>query len=355
MNRMIFAITLAFAIGCGGEGGGGSDSSPEVSNAEGLTLYTPMTQEGSFLLVNREGETVHEWTTGQRTGMGRLLADGSIVVLLDALAKPGTPSLGTPLIAGLDWDGNTLWEYKNDQLHHDVCPLPNGNVLAILWEQMTPANRARVTPAKSGAYYSDVIVEIDPASGAIAWEWHAQDEMVIENYTASATSNEFTHANGVEYLPEGNPFNGVPSILVSFRHLDTILVAECDSGEITWEYGPGDLKGQHNPTLLENGNILVFDNRLAGTGSRVAEIFPETGEIVWEYEAEDFYSGHISGAQRLLDGNTLICEGATGRIFEVTESGEIAWEHFSPDSAQVFRAYRYDAEEIDWPDPSIFE
>ena len=135
--------------------------------------------------------------------------------------------------------------------------------------------------------------------------------------------------------------------------LQTIFYYE--TGEVSWEFGPGELSGQHNPTLLETGNILVYDNRNAGTGSRVAEIFPETGEIVWEYEAEGFYSGHISGAQRLLNGNTLICEGAEGRIFEVDPEGNIVWEHFSPDDAQVFRATRYEVEEIAWPDLTIFE
>ncbi len=358
------AISLAlFSTGCGGGGGGGDEAdspgtgtgtSTEI-DAEGLTLYAPMTQNGSILLVNQEGETVHEWKTDARPNIGKLLPDGSITVLLDTRAQPDKPFNGTPRIQKLDWEGNVLWEYTNNDLHHDVSLMPNGNVMAILWEELSAENLARVSPARTDPLWSDLFVEIDTTTGEIIWEWHAQDHLTIEEYTVTGNDSELTHANAVEYLAEGNAFNGEASILVSFRHIDTILVADYATAEIAWEFGPGILEGQHNPSLLENGNILVYDNRKAGEGSRVAEIFPETGEIVWEYEAEGFYSGHISGAQRLLDGNTLICEGGDGRIFEVDPSGNVIWEHFSPEGTQVFRAYRYEIEDIEWPDLSIFE
>lgn len=60
-----------------------------------------------------------------------------------------------------------------------------------------------------------------------------------------------------------------------------------------------------------------------------------------------FYSGYISSAQRLPNGNTLITEGADGRIFEVTRRYEIVWEFVSPDLYgkkhninRIYRAYR---------------
>jgi len=110
--------------------------------------------------------------------------------------------------------------------------------------------------------------------------------------------------------------------------------------------------------MLDNGNILVFDNGMhrkfaSKDYSRAVEINPSTGESVWEYKDEpvsDFYSSFISGCQRLPNGNTLICEGQTGRIFEVTTEGEIVWEFYNPFclyhpafgmNNHVFRAYRY--------------
>ena len=79
-------------------------------------------------------------------------------------------------------------------------------------------------------------------------------------------------------------------------------------------------------------------------------------KTVWEYRGKPsytFFSPHISGAQRLPSGHTLICEGQWGRLFEVTPEGEIVWEYVSPfmgpdrngdPSNEVFRAYRYAAD-----------
>jgi uncharacterized protein (UPF0248 family) len=109
------------------------------------------------------------------------------------------------------------------------------------------------------------------------------------------------------------------------------------------------------------GNILVFDNG-AGTGyplkkrapgySRVVEIDPETKQVVWAYDARqsgqnvrDFWSDIVSSADRLPNGNTMICQGARGRIFEIDPTGAIVWEYMSPfaeasGSHLVYRAYR---------------
>ena len=65
----------------------------------------------------------------------------------------------------------------------------------------------------------------------------------------------------------------------------------------------------------------------------MSEFDPETNETVWEYKDDPstfFYSHHISGAERLENGNTLICEGSYGRLFEVTSEGEIVWEFINP-------------------------
>ena len=90
------------------------------------------------------------------------------------------------------------------------------------------------------------------------------------------------------------------------------------------------------------------------------EVEPRTGAIVWEYHDQslfDFFSPYISGAQRLANGNTLICEGCDGRIFEVTVEGQVVWEFVSPHfvvepgrpglNNWVFRAFRYTPEEIE--------
>src|SRR5262249_39379600 len=124
---------------------------------------------------------------------------------------------------------------------------------------------------------------------------------------------------------------------------------------------------QHAPTLLENGNVLIFDNgphRLDDSVpySRVIEVNPATNEIVWKYQDKptwNFFSPRMGYAQRLANGNKLITESSFGRFFEVTKEGKIVWEYVNPffgkpffggpptsESNQVFRAIRYSEEEI---------
>jgi hypothetical protein len=99
----------------------------------------------------------------------------------------------------------------------------------------------------------------------------------------------------------------------------------------------------------------MFDNGNGRNYSRVIEIDPATDEIAWEYTAnprDAFYSMNISGAQRLPNGNSLVCEGRSARFFEVTPDKDIVWEYISPfvvehlgqRSRAVFRAHRYAAD-----------
>jgi outer membrane protein assembly factor BamB len=103
--------------------------------------------------------------------------------------------------------------------------------------------------------------------------------------------------------------------------------------------------------LPGEGNILVFDNQGAAgfppiylnmfPGSRILEIDPTTEQILWQYDASctgrpfwTFFSSFISSARRLPNGNTLICEGMNGRLFQVTTAGEIVWEYVNPHFGQ---------------------
>jgi uncharacterized protein (UPF0248 family) len=119
------------------------------------------------------------------------------------------------------------------------------------------------------------------------------------------------------------------------------------SGQIIWELGSPPLAQQHAPRPLPNGNLLIFDN---GTHrrdhpapySRVIEVDPCSSEIVWEYTDPslfEFFSPYVGNAQRLANGNTLICEGCYGRLFEVTRTGEVVWEYVNPSSPKSTSLY----------------
>ena len=118
--------------------------------------------------------------------------------------------------------------------------------------------------------------------------------------------------------------------------------------------------GQHDAHIIPKGlpgagDLLLFDNQGAAGypdaelatvgGSRVLEIDPISGKVVWFYTADNsdqplwaFRSAFISSARRLPNGNTLIDEGMNGRFFQVTPAGEIVWEYVSPYFAKTSAA-----------------
>jgi len=90
---------------------------------------------------------------------------------------------------------------------------------------------------------------------------------------------------------------------------------------------------QHDPTLLENGHFLLFDNRGHMGRSKVVEFDPLTGETFWQYygaSKEEFYSDTCGTSYRLRNGNTLIVETEAGRAFEITPGKNIVWEFYNP-------------------------
>ncbi len=172
---------------------------------------------------------------------------------------------------------------------------------------------------------------------------------------AHDTRSEWTYGNTVAELPDGN-------IVVSFRNISTLVVVNRRSGAITWKVGPSMLASQHAATPLPNGNLLIFGNGTDWSDGglpylRVLEIDPRVNTVVWQYQdrpAVNFFSPLISNGQRLWNGNTLINEGIFGRLFEVTNDGDVVWEYVNPffggspdaQTSSVFRAYRYTEQEI---------
>jgi hypothetical protein len=108
--------------------------------------------------------------------------------------------------------------------------------------------------------------------------------------------------------------------------------------------------------MLENGNLLIYDNGTARRYTRILELDPRTEEIVWEYRAdppEKFFSPTRGSNQRLPNGNTFIAESDSGRLFEVTPEGEMVWEFLNPDLTKagkrmpLYRSMRYSPELVE--------
>ena len=337
----------------------------------GYTLFTPSNGGGTLYLIDMLGQAAHTWQLPYPPGLhGYLTERGTLIYNGKLLEEPTRFLSEQPWKAGVileaDWDGRVLWEVRHPDHHHDGILLRNGNVMLCCIARLPDDIAARVPGGQpgtehEGAIYADYLVELTTA-GEQVWEWRSWEHLDPAAHPITAVQDqraEWTHGNCVNELPNGD-------LVVSYRNISTVAIIERASGQIRWSLGAPPLAQQHAPTPLPNGNLLIFDN---GTHrldhpiphSRVIEVDPVTGEIVWTYQEHypfDFFSPFISNAQRLPNGNTLICEGSFGRLFEITPAGEVVWEYINPycvppashpdfpAANRVFRVQRYSAEQI---------
>jgi len=338
---------------------------------KGYTLVTPIGADYSALL-DMSGQVVQRWSNrGFRVFNARLLPSGNLLALCTDASLPPPPQ--TPFtdppppfaehirrlggnathLRELDWDSTLVGEYRNSVMHHDFVRLVNGHTLVAEWVEL-PADVARAVRGgarrrgeKFPPMLCDDIVEIDAAGTEV--RRICLGELLDPRRDPICPLEqrwEWTHLNSLDVMPSGD-------VLFSCRSNSRVGIVS--DGRLRWRYGAPDVVHQHHASALANGNVQIFDNGMHRIGmpfSRVVEVDPSNSTVVWEFAGEppeSFFSGHISGADRQPNGNVLICEGAGGRLFEVTRRGEIVWEWISPFStstmgrvrAWVFRAYRY--------------
>ncbi len=318
----------------------------------GYTLFAPDHGERVYL-IDLTGAIVHEWRV-PNVHFAMLLDNHHL--LHDTQFADDHP----PGVRECDWEGNEVWFYECP-VHHDAQRLANGNTILLAHETVTNLAVYRGTITKNTK-----VVEVT-ADGELVWEWHSDrhiDELKrLVGVNFPRRQMDWTHTNAVQSLPDtpagrrDERFKA-GNVLISHRNLSTIAVIARESGQIVWAWGPGDLDYQHMPIMLPSGNILIFDNGPHRRYSRVVELDPLAGRIVWQFTddpPEAMHAGYLSGAQRLPNGNTFICAGGTkdGRLLEVTSSGDVVWDFRNPWAARakgrtkVYRAYRYAAEFIE--------
>ena len=242
------------------------------------------------------------------------------------------------------WNSSTIWE-KNITVHNEIALSPDNTIL-IASEELHEYNGRKVL--------FDLIIQLSQNGKELSrWSTHENFDYIkkfhepsrldkpasVFLYKEKGENYGYYHLNSIQVLPE-TPIGKKDSRfqagnwLLSFRHVDLIVILDKKTKEIVWSWGPGEIEQQHSPRMLNNGNILIYDNGLAREYTRVIELDPIKKEIVWEYKAnppELFFSQSGGYAQRLPNENTLITDSESGRAFEITKKGEIVWEWFNPE------------------------
>lgn len=354
------------------------------NNIKGVTMYnkakayngyTLVAPEGGYnaWLIDMNGDIVFHWPLKyQPCPFARLLPNGNLIYqggeeenqrgpVIDVKDSNGETVLRMVLGGGehiieLDSDYNVVWEYHDPYLTHDFYRMETGNTMMIKYAKVPDELKSKIKGgihiAPDTPMWCDMLIEVNP-KGEIVWEWLSYEHLDFETdvYCPLEHRCEWTHMNTCTVLPNGD-------VLGSFRTIDLICIIDRQSGKVKWKWGPGEIAHQHEPTLLDNGNILVFDNgehrRFSKYAySRVIEVNPKTNKIEWEYKGDppySFYSGNQSGCQWLPNGNVLITNTMSGQIFEVTHEKEKVWEYMSPfygphqgqlPNPLIYRSYRY--------------
>jgi len=378
----------------------------------GYTLIAPKHYTSTYL-INNQGRIINSWT-------GCLYEPGQSVYLLEnghllrsCMVKGKLNSGGGEggRIEEYDWNSNLVWQldFSTDQYmqHHDIRPLPNGNIIMLVVEKKTYAQvlAAGFDPAMlhpdiktKDIFLPDYVAEIKPTypvGGQVVWEWHVWDHLIQDHDASKANYGVvkdhpelisvdgdqqqlpifWNHMNSIDYNPE------LEQIALSVRGNSEVWIIDHGTtmaeskghtggrrgkgGDLLYRWGnpraydtgtvqEQKLYQQHDaewirPGCPGYGDITTFNNGLGRNYSTIDEFTPPVDvngsylrvnglayrptDMAWSYKANppsDLYSEAISGAQRLPNGNTLICDGVHGIFLEVTYAGETVWKYINP-------------------------
>jgi hypothetical protein len=310
-------------------------------------------------LINTMGNIAYEWMPKITPQFARLNKDGHLFYISE-LEPKCTQDSG---FRELDTESNELWFYPG-LFHHDFHILKNAFMVTADERVYLPRDNSSIQK-----FVTFPRIEIISRDKKILWDWNGKKHIKEFERILGGKINFFKynkpevgdwfHNNACEILnsnlleKKDKRFKKGNIIFCSF-HLDLIGIIEYPSGKIVWSWGPGILDGPHSPTMLDNGNLLIFDNGTKRNWSRIIEVNPLTKKIVWEYHAspkEFFFSHEMSSALRLPNGNIFICSGQ-GRLFEITPQGEVVWD-FIPTFNKtiglngILRAEKYSKEYVE--------
>ena len=269
--------------------------------SEGYTLFSPIPTSTSYLIDN-EGRLVHNWTSpgGHRPGMSAYLLDDGSLLRTANIAQTAVGNFSGGGTAGkverISWEGELLWsfEYSSTEYisHHDIEPMPNGNVLMIAWESKNDSEGAQAgrnpaiasdAPGGSNGVWPDKIVEIQPngtTGGDVVWSWHAWDHLVqdydstMDNFGvvadhpelldinfvdasgAQAGKADWMHCNGIDY----NPI--LDQIALSCKNTNEIYIIDHSTTTEEAAGHTGGTYGKGGDFLYRWGNPEAYD---AGT------------------------------------------------------------------------------------------
>jgi hypothetical protein len=253
------------------------------------TLYSTMNGTTTYL-IDTNGTNFHTWshTTATKTGYSSYLLPGG--TLLRSVSRSGNSFSGGPIcgqVQKVDYNGNVIWDYVYSTqqycTHHDICPMPNGNVLLIAYERKSASEVSAAGCTQSIEMWPDKIVEVEPVGatgGNVVWEWHAWDHLVQNvdpskpNYQTSIvdhpellnvnyqTQKDWLHVNGVSFNPMLN------QVAFTSHNMSEIYVIDHSTTTAEAASHSGGNSGKGGDILYRWGHPAVY----GATGTQILKV-----------------------------------------------------------------------------------
>jgi hypothetical protein len=264
----------------------------------GETLISPMTSFDTHLL-DMDGNVVMTWHGSQRPkSMAYLLSDGSIVRPCRDLGGAFNVNTAGGRIQRIDSDDNIVWDFlfssDEHQQHHDIEPMPNGNVLLIAWEKRTLTEAVAMGAQNvTGEIWPTLIVEVEPVGsteGNIVWEWRIWDHLIQDvdpekpnhgviadhpellniNDPNLGASGDWLHENAIDYNPE------LDQVVICARKTNEIYIIDHSTTTEEAAGHAGGNCGMGGDFLYRWGNPQVY-----GRGSEEDKYFDVIHGVNW--------------------------------------------------------------------------
>ena len=257
----------------------------------------------SSYLIDQHGREIHSWESpgGHRPGLASYLLEDGDLLRSANIAQQAVGDFSGGGTAGkierIGWDGTAEWSWEYSSMdyitHHDIEPMPNGNILAIAWEDKSEAEALQAgrnpaiasdAPGGNANVWPDHIIEIEPLANnqaSIVWEWHAWDHL-IQDYDASkdnygvvsehpelldinfvgATGNQagradWMHCNGIDYNA------ALDQIALSCKNTNEFYIIDHSTTTAEAAGHTGGNSGKGGDFLYRWGNPQAYDGGLS--------------------------------------------------------------------------------------------
>lgn len=312
---------------------------------EGYTLIYPHNQPNVYLL-DMCGEIVHVWEDDIDFRPGNtayLRPDGSLIKTKRPSSIAGDPIWaggGGAIVEIRSWDNELLWSFEmndeNFRLHHDIAPMPNGNILMLAWERKTGAEAqalGRLPELLNQVdMWPDFVFEINPTTDEIVWEWHVWDhliqdvdetkpdfgvisehkELVNINYDDNEGKADWMHTNALDYNAE------LDQIMLSVPTFNEIWVIDHST---TTEQAAG-----HNGGLTNHGGDLIYR-----VGNPAAYGKGDVGEQILFYQHDAHWANEFLPPTHPHAGDIVVFNNRVGEDFSTIETFTSSWEMYITD------------------------